>query len=74
VSTEPVHPAVAAHDRAAQAGRPTYIDPDSGYLVFTASALAARGECCGSGCRHCPYPADEQQRAGRPDSGADRRW
>lgn len=58
-----------AHDEAVRAGRPTYRDPDTGYLVFTSAELAARGECCGSGCRHCPYPPDEQRRAGRPDPG-----
>ena len=45
-----------AHDRAVAAGEPGYLDPASGAFVFTAAALAARGECCGSGCRHCPYP------------------
>jgi hypothetical protein len=23
--------------------------------VLTAAELAARGSCCESGCRHCPY-------------------
>lgn len=32
-----------------------YIDPDSGYSVFTAEYLLNLGYCCGSGCRHCPY-------------------
>ena len=45
-----------AHDRAVAAGEPGYLDPASGAFVFTAASLAARGECCGSGCRHCPYP------------------
>jgi hypothetical protein len=45
-----------AHDRAVAAGEPGYADPATGYFVFTAVALAERGECCGSGCRHCPYP------------------
>jgi Family of unknown function (DUF5522) len=45
-----------AHDRAVAAGEPGYLDPGSGAFVFTAVELAARGECCGSGCRHCPYP------------------
>jgi Family of unknown function (DUF5522) len=45
-----------AHDRAVAAGEPGYVDPVSGLFVFTAAELAARGECCGSGCRHCPYP------------------
>ncbi|MFM8413205.1 MAG: DUF5522 domain-containing protein [Planctomycetota bacterium] len=34
-------------------------EPDSyfenGLLVFTAAYHLARGSCCGSGCRHCPY-------------------
>src|SRR5258706_8101264 len=25
------------------------------YLVFTAEYLLRRGNCCRSGCRHCPY-------------------
>jgi Family of unknown function (DUF5522) len=44
-----------AHDRAVAAGEPGYLDPATGFFVFTAAELAARGECCGSGCRHCPY-------------------
>ncbi|HOY04129.1 MAG TPA: DUF5522 domain-containing protein [Saprospiraceae bacterium] len=28
---------------------------DKGRWVFTAHFLLKRGECCGSGCRHCPY-------------------
>jgi hypothetical protein len=48
----------------------SYRDPDSGFFVLTAHYLANRGYCCGAGCRHCPYPPDEQQRAGRPpDAG-----
>lgn len=26
------------------------------FLVFTAAFHLRRGYCCGSGCRHCPYP------------------
>ena len=62
---------MAAHDQAVAAGTPTYLDPDTGFVVFTGVALAARGYCCGSGCRHCPYDHDEQRRAGRPGSGGD---
>jgi Family of unknown function (DUF5522) len=25
------------------------------YLVLTPSYYRKRGECCGSGCRHCPF-------------------
>lgn len=46
---------VARHDAAVAAGEPTYVDPATGYLVMTEATLAARGTCCGSGCRHCPY-------------------
>jgi hypothetical protein len=59
----------AAHDAAVARGRPGYIDPDSGLFVMTAARLQQQGRCCGSGCRHCPYPPDEQARAGRPGSG-----
>jgi hypothetical protein len=46
---------VAAHNEALAAGEDGYIDPSSGYFVFTAAFLADRGTCCDSGCRHCPY-------------------
>jgi hypothetical protein len=46
----------AAHDEAVAAGEDTYIDPATGYSVFTRTYLLARGTCCDSGCRHCPYP------------------
>ncbi|MDP4150163.1 MAG: DUF5522 domain-containing protein [Bacteroidota bacterium] len=26
-----------------------------GLMVFTEKYHLARGTCCGSGCRHCPY-------------------
>ncbi|MEM6927172.1 MAG: DUF5522 domain-containing protein [Myxococcota bacterium] len=45
----------ARHAAAMQAGDATYADPATGYRVFTEAALANRGRCCGSGCRHCPY-------------------
>jgi hypothetical protein len=56
-----------AHDHAVAVGDAAYVDPESGYLVLTSATLSARGECCGSGCRHCPYPEDERKRAGCPD-------
>ncbi|WP_350208759.1 DUF5522 domain-containing protein [Botrimarina sp.] len=40
-----VGPLVAGVDYTVEAGR----------VVFTARFLLARGRCCGSGCRHCPY-------------------
>ena len=34
-------------------GRDYYLE--NGYWVFTEHYLLLRGQCCGSGCRHCPY-------------------
>ena len=33
----------------------TYIDPQSGYRVFSTYGLLQRKDCCGCGCRHCPF-------------------
>ena len=46
---------LAAHQHALDACEDGYLDPVTGYVVFTAAYLAARGTCCDSGCRHCPY-------------------
>jgi Family of unknown function (DUF5522) len=46
---------LAAHGRALAAGEDGYLDPATGLFVLTAGFLWARGSCCGSGCRHCPY-------------------
>jgi iron complex transport system substrate-binding protein len=43
------------HEQACSAGELTYVDPDTGYRVFTRLGLERRGSCCGCGCRHCPY-------------------
>ncbi len=55
----PAHPRygeiMARHERAVVIGSPSYRDPVSGFLVFTAAFLAGRGACCTSGCRHCPF-------------------
>jgi len=45
----------AAHDLAVQNGEDGYFDPAYVLFVFTAAYLTARGTCCDSGCRHCPY-------------------
>jgi iron complex transport system substrate-binding protein len=45
------------HARACARRQPTYVDPQTGYDVFTADFMRRRGYCCGNGCRHCPYPA-----------------
>ncbi|XP_038270099.1 uncharacterized protein C1orf53 homolog, partial [Dermochelys coriacea] len=46
---------VALHRDACAAGLQNYVDPVTGYLVFTKVAHLQRGKCCGSACRHCPY-------------------
>jgi hypothetical protein len=46
---------IQAHSEALRAGADTYVDPRTGYTVLTAAYLARRGQCCDSGCRHCPY-------------------
>jgi iron complex transport system substrate-binding protein len=43
------------HHAACSNGKSSYVDPWSGYQVFTSSFLADRGQCCGNKCRHCPY-------------------
>jgi len=42
------------HRFANSEGRDQYVDPASGYSVFTASFLKKR-PCCGFRCRHCPH-------------------
>eukprot|EP01061_Rhynchopus_euleeides_P043462 TRINITY_DN7590_c0_g1_i1.p1 TRINITY_DN7590_c0_g1~~TRINITY_DN7590_c0_g1_i1.p1 ORF type:complete len:352 (+),score=62.42 TRINITY_DN7590_c0_g1_i1:104-1057(+) len=55
----------ALHIKALSRGEETYIDPKTGFMVFTAVAHNKRGFCCGSGCRHCPYG---HTNVGKPDS------
>ena len=43
------------HQQAVLNKQLTYLDPNTGYAVFTAYALKQRKKCCGCGCRHCPY-------------------
>ena len=54
--------AAAAH-AAAQAASPTP-RPGDRSARHDGGGVARRVACCGSGCRHCPYPPDEQARAG----------
>lgn len=62
----PTDDALERHREACEANEPGYRDPDTGLFVMTSVYLYRQGECCGSGCRHCPWPDDEQERAGRP--------
>jgi Family of unknown function (DUF5522) len=56
---DPDHPRrneiIDAHHAAIVRGDPGYADPETGLTVLTAAFLRDRGECCGTGCRHCPY-------------------
>ncbi|MDJ0979181.1 MAG: DUF5522 domain-containing protein [Erythrobacter sp.] len=43
------------HEAAVARGETTYTDPETGHMVFTRLGLAERDQCCGAGCRHCPF-------------------
>jgi len=43
------------HEAAVARGETIYLDPETGFTVFTKLGLLARERCCGAGCRHCPY-------------------
>jgi diphthamide synthase (EF-2-diphthine--ammonia ligase) len=43
------------HEAACERGETTYVDPQTGFVVFTRLGLLARDRCCGAGCRHCPF-------------------
>lgn len=53
------HPArdaiIAAHNDALTREADGYLDPVTGFWVFTSAHLARRETCCESSCRHCPY-------------------
>lgn len=62
------------HDVCNGEGDATYVDPESGYTVFSAFAHLRRGDCCGipadggertHRCRHCPYDDAGDLRAPR---------
>lgn len=46
---------LARHGDAIERNQDGYMDPKSGFFVMTAAYLLARGTCCESKCRHCPY-------------------
>lgn len=33
---------------------------ENGMVVMTKEFLKKRGFCCTNGCRHCPYPKEEE--------------
>ena len=49
-----------AHEKACARGEALYPDPETGLWVFTRVGLLERGDCCDSGCRHCPYQLDDE--------------
>lgn len=49
----------ALHEEAIAEGLDGYLDPETGFWVFTSAYHLARGYCCGSGCRHCPFTQEE---------------
>jgi hypothetical protein len=56
--SEPPHkanPWDQAHREACDEEKDFYLDPKSGYVVFTEKYHLKRGSCCKSGCRHCPF-------------------
>jgi hypothetical protein len=48
------------HEAAVARGEDYYIDPQTGYLVFTELYHQKRGTCCQSSCRHCPFGFSRQ--------------
>ena len=38
---------------------------ENGRWVFTSWSHLKRGYCCGSGCRHCPYPKEKEPKLSR---------
>jgi hypothetical protein len=41
------------------------------YVVFTEKYLRDRGYCCESGCRHCPFAFNPEQREGSAEAPGD---
>ena len=62
------------HEAACGAGAETYIDPSTGFKVFTQVGLLARGRCCGAGCRHCPYQHEAVATAARAEVISQPAW
>lgn len=46
---------LTVHEAAVRSDVDGYLDPMTGFFVFTARYLDERGTCCENGCRHCPY-------------------
>ena len=63
----------SVHADALADGKEWYFDPDTRLLVLTEISLLARGHCCNSGCRHCPYRLTATESDGPEPSDEDRR-
>jgi hypothetical protein len=63
----PSDEALRVHEEACKQNLHLYVDPDTRHSVFTSVGLLARERCCGKGCRHCPFNAQEQAIAKRKD-------
>ncbi|KAL3776235.1 hypothetical protein HJC23_011732 [Cyclotella cryptica] len=57
------------HRQAILAKESTYIDPSTGFTVFTELAHLKRGKCCGNMCRHCPYGYSNVKGLDFPEEG-----
>ena len=55
---------------ASEVGQPDPDEPDwvmeDGWMVATRSGLLRRGECCGNGCKNCPYVGTPLEHPDRP--------
>ena len=43
------------HAKTCAEGSDGYLDPSTGFFVFSSLSHLRRGKCCGSACRHCPF-------------------
>jgi hypothetical protein len=64
-------PILDAHEAAVARDDDGYLDPVTGAFVFTAASHWARGTCCQSGCRHCPYEHGPRVSRGQPRPGTE---
>ena len=58
------------HEEALSRAEGTYIDPETGYTVFSELTHLKRGKCCGNRCRHCPYGFEKVKPPGGYRRGA----
>jgi hypothetical protein len=59
-----MHDRVPSDDDENKTENKTFVDGidfyfDEGLMVLTRKYLLERGYCCGNGCRHCPFAADD---------------